>query len=123
MKTYTLIKIARAEYQVIDETSAEVFTYPTSKHEALGFITDYKTDERFLAHKAMQKVAKKYINDSKLKVHEFGDLRQFMANSIYKMWHGDIRDLMRSQSRYREHLFAVEDRNKAARLKSLEDRP
>jgi hypothetical protein len=120
MKTYTLIKIGRAEYQVIDENGSEQFAFPTSKHKANLFITEYKTDERFLSDPAMQKVAKKYINDTNMPVSAYGDLRQFMLNSIYKMYHGDIRKLMTSQSRYREHLRELSRRNYTARQKSID---
>lgn len=121
MKTYTLVKIARAEYQVIDENGIEQFAFPTSKHKANMFIMEYKADEKFLANKDMQKVAKKYINDRELPVSAFGDLRQFMVNSIYNMYYRDILKLMSSQTRYKEHLLEVEHKNYVARQKSLTD--
>lgn len=119
MKTYKVVKIARAEYQVIDENGIEQFAFPTSKHKAESFIIEYKTDERFLCDPAMQKVAKKYINDNNLPLSAYGDLRQFMANSIYKMYHGDIRKVMRSQSHYRNHLLKTAATDRAFRQNSI----
>lgn len=122
MPTYTRIKKARGQYQVIDENGVEQFQFPTSKHKAGLFIIEHKTDERFLADKNMQQVAKAYINDRRLPVSAYGDLRQFMLNSIYNMYHGDIRSLMQSKSRYREHLLQVSERNRAARQESITEK-
>lgn len=34
-KQFTVVKLGRAQYQVIDEAGKECFAYPTSKHEAV----------------------------------------------------------------------------------------
>lgn len=116
---YTIIKIARAEYQVVDENGNNMFTYPTSKHEAQGFINDTKTDEKFLSDKRMQRVAMDYINETNLPVSAYGDLRQFMLNSIYNMFNQDIRELMRRKEWYRDHLYKIAEKNRKARENNL----
>lgn len=121
MNQYKTIKIGRAQYQVIDENGKECFAFPTSKHEANMFIIGEKVDAKFLADERMQKVAMKYINDRKLPVSAYGDLKQFMVNSIYKMYHGDIRELMRRKEFYGEHLEKTAEINRQARAKSLTD--
>lgn len=118
---HTIVKLSRAQYQVIDINGNNVFTYPTSRHEAQGYINDYKVDEKFLNDPRMQRVAMDYINEQKLPVSAYGDLSQFMANSIYNMFHRDIREIQRRKELYREHLYKVAAKNKQAREESLKN--
>jgi hypothetical protein len=123
MKTIqlTMIKIARAQYQVIDENGKEQFAYPTSQHECNMLIMGTKADAKFLANERMKKVAMKFINDYKLPVSAYGDLYQFMVNSIYKMYHRDIIELMKRKEFYRDHLEKMAVINRTAREKSLNE--
>jgi len=114
-----VIKISRGQYQVVDESGKQYFAYPTSKHEANMFIIDTKIDAKFLADDRMQRVAMKYINDNKLSVSAYGDLKQFMAGYIYKMYHRDLRDFMKRPYLFREHIEKTAAQNRAAREASL----
>jgi hypothetical protein len=60
-----------------------------------------------------------YINENKIPVSGYGDLRQFMVNSIYNMLPRDIREIQRRKEWYRDHLYEVAKKNKAARDQSL----
>ena len=112
---YTIVKIARAEYQVIDESGNNMFAYPTSKRDAQAFINGTKADEKFLSAPRMQRVAIDYINDTKIPVTQYGDLRQFMLNSIYNMLPRDIREIQRRKEWYRDHLYKIAAKNKEVR--------
>lgn len=116
---YTIVKITRAEYQVVDEGGNSMFAYPTSKWDAQQFINGTKADESFLSDPRMQHVAMDYINEIKLPVSKYGDIRQFMLNSIYHMLPRDIREIQRRKEWYREHLYKVAAQNKAAREQHL----
>lgn len=116
---YTITKIARAEYQVIDENGNAVFPYPASQNACQQFINGTKADEKFLTDKRMQRVAMDYINETKLPVSGYGDLRQFMVNSIYNMIPRDIHTLQRRKEWYRDHLYETAKKNKAAREESI----
>jgi hypothetical protein len=116
---YIITKIARAEYQVIDENGNAVFAYPTSQNDCQQFINGTKADEKFLADKRMRRVAMGYINENKIPVSRYGDLRQFMVNSIYNMIPPDIRTLQRRKEWYRDHLYELAKKNKAAREQNL----
>jgi hypothetical protein len=72
-----------------------------------------------MAHEGIRKVAMKYINDNKIPVNEYGDLQQFIANYVYKAYHGDMRKMMEKPSLFRKQIEITAAKNKAAREASL----
>lgn len=110
-----IVKLGRNEYQVIDAAGNNLLAFPASKWDAQQFINGIKADEKFLADPRMQRVAMDYINENKILVSGYGDLRQFMVNSIYNMLPRDIRMLQRRKEWYRDHLYELAKKNKAAR--------
>jgi hypothetical protein len=117
-KKLNIIKIGRGEYNVEDTEGNKEFPFPVSQWEARQYKQEVEVEERLVNDRRIRKEAMKFINNKRWPQSAYGDLDQFIRNSVYKMYHKDMRAFIKKPRLYAEHLVELDEKNRKAREES-----